>query len=62
MRKTVNEILQEFLRAFVTDIAVLVDQIWQGDVSVATEQDHAEADYHRSQMLLRQRAADRPGE
>ena len=58
-REAVDEALQEFLRALVADIAVIVDQVrLERDVGFAAEQSHAEAEHDRAQMLLHQRAAD----
>src|SRR5262249_41055115 len=62
MREAVDEILQKFLGAVVADSTLVVDQIrLEGDVGLAAKEDHAKADHHRTEMLLRQGAADRAG-
>jgi hypothetical protein len=59
-REPVDEALQEFPRGLVADRALGVDQVrLERDIGLAAEQDHAEADHDRAQMLLRQRGADR---
>ena len=62
-REAVDKALQEFLRAFVSDIAMTVEQtVFVRDVDFAAEQERAEtAAEHLAQMRLRQCGAERAG-
>ena len=60
--EAVDEALQEFLRALVADIALIVEQVrLELDVGFAAEQRHAEAEHDGAQIGLHQRGADRAG-
>jgi hypothetical protein len=61
--EAVDKALQELLRAFVGDIALIVDQTWlERDVDLAAEQKGAEAAAeHLAQMRLRQSRTERAG-
>jgi hypothetical protein len=56
----IDESLQEFPRAIVVDVAIIINEIrLERDVDVAALQDRAETKHNRPEMLLRQRRANR---